>query len=855
MARPTLTRSPRRSGYRVAYAVFELNPLVSPQSPAQLQGLPGAPRLATRADTKFRAQMLLLEDDRASRVLLVASDVFAFEPAFADAFAEASAAWGVAPEAVLLNASHTRDGLGTTSSVLGALGTCHEGYLGHLHGTLRRAGGLLADNLVPCRIFWTHAESRLGAPRPVGGVDARPLSSPSGSGDVRTPILVVQYQTSGRFLLVVNHGCIPQRQDGSATLSAGYPAHLRAALERRPNIDAAIFLQGAAGDAIPDGAELGPLAPESPSALPAAVGEHLATRVARALDAPLNPVNGRFVAVGDRVVVQPAPLPPGPELRRLSTESASPWVRAWSSRMLEDDSPAGAAPIRLQTIGLGDTVRLLAMAGSTTSVAVARVKADRAVPEATFVLGYTNGFAASLPDDEALPAEGVARAEEAWAFPARLPAASGRMRQAFAEQASEIDRLVEAAGVPGDGDSAEPEGCPRATVDPPPDPKVSFGMFLYNAERLVDRAIDSILAQDYEDFELIIGDNCSTDGTQRKCERHAVLDRRVRYHRHSHNLGMVKNAQFVLGRSESELFVQAHWDNYFEPGFLRACLERFEQPDAEDILVVYTACRMFQHGRPTGIRRDDYRLDQDDPLERFRTIIRRFTINNMSMGVSRREPIAESTAWFTPCYRAGDHLMLAELVLKGRVVQLDQVLANRELTRQYEVGPDDRHVDLIRSVSPETMADGITLPFCRAVYAHLDMINRLSFPTDVKSDLAHEVVRTYKLRFGGPMLYEIDRAVGLIRQGRVYQTWDGQTEEQTDPRSFLGAYHASSLLSRLHEAALLFPELPQLAEAMAECRSLLGRSFGSSFPALDPVAEFAHLFAPAPPGAGPTGGR
>ena len=61
-------------------------------------------------------------------------------------------------------------------------------------------------------------------------------------------------------------------------------------------------------------------------------------------------------------------------------------------------------------------------------------------------------------------------------------------------------------------------------------PKVSIGMPVFNGEKYLKEAINSILAQTYQDFELIISDNASTDQTPQICSEYAFKDSRIRYY-------------------------------------------------------------------------------------------------------------------------------------------------------------------------------------------------------------------------------------------------------------------------------------------------------------------------------------
>ena len=106
---------------------------------------------------------------------------------------------------------------------------------------------------------------------------------------------------------------------------------------------------------------------------------------------------------------------------------------------------------------------------------------------------------------------------------------------------------------------------------------VSIGLPVFNAERYVWRAIDSILGQTYENWQLIISDNCSTDGTAQICRAYAEKDRRITYVRQSRNLGLYPNFHFVSQLAAGKYFVWRAADDELEPTFLQESVDAFER--------------------------------------------------------------------------------------------------------------------------------------------------------------------------------------------------------------------------------------------------------------------------------------
>jgi glycosyltransferase involved in cell wall biosynthesis len=112
-------------------------------------------------------------------------------------------------------------------------------------------------------------------------------------------------------------------------------------------------------------------------------------------------------------------------------------------------------------------------------------------------------------------------------------------------------------------------------------PRVSVGLPVYNGEEFLRQALDSLLSQTFEDFELIISDNASTDTTESICREYVERDSRVRYTRQSSNQGAITNSNLVFEMACGEFFRWASHDDYSTHEHLRECLSTLEsRPDA-----------------------------------------------------------------------------------------------------------------------------------------------------------------------------------------------------------------------------------------------------------------------------------
>lgn len=99
-------------------------------------------------------------------------------------------------------------------------------------------------------------------------------------------------------------------------------------------------------------------------------------------------------------------------------------------------------------------------------------------------------------------------------------------------------------------------------------PLLTVGLPVYNGEAVIRAALDSLRSQSLPEFELLISDNASTDGTEAICRAYAAENPHVRYVKQTSNIGAAANFKYVLEHARGQYF---HWigaDDVRSPTFL-----------------------------------------------------------------------------------------------------------------------------------------------------------------------------------------------------------------------------------------------------------------------------------------------
>lgn len=204
------------------------------------------------------------------------------------------------------------------------------------------------------------------------------------------------------------------------------------------------------------------------------------------------------------------------------------------------------------------------------------------------------------------------------------------------------------------------------------DPLVTVGLPVYNGEPYVASAIESVLAQELTDLELVISDNGSTDGTPEICSHYAADDDRVTYRRCGQNNGAAWNYNQVAKAARGRYFKWATHDDLIDPSFLTRCVEVLDA-HPEVSLCHTRVVDIDADGRSLGMRPSVRIARGPDPHRRVRRLLLEPTACFEILGVTRSDQLL-TTRLIGP-YTSSDRTLLLELALLGEFHEIDEPLA------------------------------------------------------------------------------------------------------------------------------------------------------------------------------------
>lgn len=221
-------------------------------------------------------------------------------------------------------------------------------------------------------------------------------------------------------------------------------------------------------------------------------------------------------------------------------------------------------------------------------------------------------------------------------------------------------------------------------------PLVSIGLPLYNEEHYVGQTIDHLLAQDYENFELIISDNASEDTTAEICQEYEKKEPKIRYFRNSVNIGAVANFQILVELARGEYFVWVAGHDLWHPTFLSRCVELLSR-DESVVLCYPQAFWIDGEGQRLGVIPGSIDTVGLDPISRFNVVLWGVGYCYPIYGVIRLQALRKTSLGLKMI--GPDTLILAELALLGAFAHIQEPLLY--IRKMEDFGKWDKYVEKV----------------------------------------------------------------------------------------------------------------------------------------------------------------
>jgi glycosyltransferase involved in cell wall biosynthesis len=209
-------------------------------------------------------------------------------------------------------------------------------------------------------------------------------------------------------------------------------------------------------------------------------------------------------------------------------------------------------------------------------------------------------------------------------------------------------------------------------------PLVSIGISVFNGERFLREALESLLAQDYQNIEIVVLDNQSVDGTQRICAELASRDSRIRFVVDDRRRDVMDGQRRACELTSGKYFMVACDDDVYDPRYISRLME--EMTANPELAVVYAAhAHIYPDGskKAVGVPEKFFFSPTSAPARNFATYLRfRFPVP-LVFGIVRVDLHREALSYFIRVDENGwdhDNLYVLRLLSLGRAMGLREVL-------------------------------------------------------------------------------------------------------------------------------------------------------------------------------------
>ena len=210
-------------------------------------------------------------------------------------------------------------------------------------------------------------------------------------------------------------------------------------------------------------------------------------------------------------------------------------------------------------------------------------------------------------------------------------------------------------------------------------PLISVGMPVFNEGAYLQATVESILNQDYENYELIISDNASTDRTKEICLELAKKDSRIKYLRNQINIGAIENFYNVFKQAKGEYMMLAGGHDLWSHHFISNCFKAL-QDSPSAVLSFGSTVWIDEYDNKINKATPFYDTSGCDPVTRFLYVL--WGAMHPIYGLIRMDAL--NKVRINIQIPGGDLIILTELSFLGQFKYISDAVWYRRMQHGHE---------------------------------------------------------------------------------------------------------------------------------------------------------------------------
>jgi|TARA_B110000285_G_C15081340_1_gene593665 glycosyltransferase involved in cell wall biosynthesis len=202
--------------------------------------------------------------------------------------------------------------------------------------------------------------------------------------------------------------------------------------------------------------------------------------------------------------------------------------------------------------------------------------------------------------------------------------------------------------------------------------KVTLGIAAYNGGASIQKTLDSLVAQTFNDLKIVICDDCSNDNTVIICEKYQNNFKNIFIIKNPKNIRMYKNLNKVFQFSNSAYFAWVDQDDYREKDFVKKCNDILDSDQGAVMAQCQVGVISKVDNKLMHINSITSVVNEFKNVAKYRNLIKHY-LDTHIYGLIRSKPLNETSLWQD--INGSSYCLTFELLLKGKFLDVPGLLS------------------------------------------------------------------------------------------------------------------------------------------------------------------------------------